>query len=62
MHRDYEDCEKICDRNSEFEILIATCVHIIPFQVCELIPTPKCQMTPCPVDATFVGKGTNHCD
>merc|ERR1719458_1973711 len=22
--------------------------------VCELIPTPKCQMTPCPVDATFV--------
>ena len=27
----------------------------LPFQVCELIPTPKCQMTPCPVDATFVG-------
>lgn len=27
-----------------------------PFQVCELIPTPKCQMTPCPVDATFVGR------
>ena len=26
-----------------------------PSQVCELIPTPKCKMSPCPVEATFVG-------
>ena len=59
MHRDYEDCEKICDRNSEFKIPIFSRLHpftFSSFEVCELIPTPKCQMTPCPVDATFVGE------
>ena len=54
MLRKYEDCEEICDGNSEFERNINQQSNR-PFQVCELIPTPKCQMTPCPVDATFVG-------
>ena len=57
MHRNYKDCEEICDGNSEFEnpnfFLVMN--SNLSFQVCELIPTPKCQMTPCPVDATFVG-------
>merc|ERR1711990_930385 len=31
-----------------------TAKRFVTEAVCELIPTPKCQMTPCPVDATFV--------
>ena len=55
MHREKDDREKICDRNGEFETLCYILSQSRRFQVCELIPTPKCKMSPCPVEATFVG-------
>ena len=55
MHREKDDREKICDRNGEFETLSCILSQSRRFQVCELIPTPKCKMSPCPVEATFVG-------
>ena len=55
MHREKDDREKICDRNGEFDTLCYILSQSRRVQVCELIPTPKCKMSPCPVEATFVG-------